>query len=403
MPVTVESNFVSRMTAGYGHAVLRVTHDGGDDAVWSAVDEAIRGLEATYPGLVTLSLRTPFGPYVWFDPLRTKKPQARAISEAFGKALNRPGIDIAVVECPPFGGPLTNYWGLPRRPRAVCARVYPPPAADGRPAPRIPLSWLDAASRWLRDRLSDDADLRANVILHEFPLPVADVPLVLDRCQRWHAFVVTGAPVPIVSSVATWPPRGWSGARIDSYADEVLGARLRGAGIYGGALRRVPHLKLAGGGPGSSDDELLDLFHSMRELVRGLAGEVAYAFVSVEPTFAALTAMETPTEWSTLGGARADYLLEQACDRRVFDAFPYQVIGPGHVERLGRVPSGAMPTTNGRFELAVGDPSEWLFTSQTDSAASPREDVSSRRRRPDLPSSGRRLLSECLVTNGESP
>jgi hypothetical protein len=50
----------------------------------------------------------------------------------------------------------------------------------------------------------------------------------------------------------------------------------------------------------------------------------------------------------------------QACDELVFDAYPFQVLGPGHARHLGGLPRGAAPLPADRFELDIGRLEDWL-------------------------------------------
>lgn len=82
----------------------------------------------------------------------------------------------------------------------------------------------------------------------------------------------------------------------------------------------MSHLVVAGGGPEASDEELLAIVERFKDMARNLAGEVGYAFVSVEPKFSAFVASTQPTGCGERSGD-----LELLCDEVVFDAFPYQI------------------------------------------------------------------------------
>jgi hypothetical protein len=68
-------------------------------------------------------------------------------------------------------------------------------------------------------------------------------------------------------------------------------------------------------------------------------------------------------------------------DELVLDAFWYQVLGPGHLRRLGRRPPGAAPLPSGRVELTLGEARTWLAADDATRA---------------LQAAGRVTLASCL-------
>jgi hypothetical protein len=88
---------------------------------------------------------------------------------------------------------------------------------------------------------------------------------------------------------------------------------------------------------------------------------------------------------STAGGPRP--AVEQLCDILVPDALWYQILSAGHLEPLGGPPPGSVDLPDGRVELAIGEPEQWLPG------------------HPDLPAvqaQARELLAACLVTADEA-
>jgi len=173
--------------------------------------------------------------------------------------------------------------------------------------------------------------------LVEFSLPAGDVAAVLEQ-QRRHrrsALVVAARSRP----EGVIEPRdgvGWFG-------DTEAGWPVRALAICSGPAQS--HLALGAGGPGSVG-RLPLLFEGLRNLARRLAGDLAYGFVDLSPTF--------------LRFAGASHPLEPFCDEAVFDGFPYQALGPGHLARLGGPPPGACPLSGGRVELSAGDLAAWI-------------------------------------------
>ncbi len=110
-----------------------------------------------------------------------------------------------------------------------------------------------------------------------------------------------------------------------------------------------------------------------------------------------------------LGGARAASPVDELCESIAFDAFPYQILGQGHLERLGAVPSGADVLPDGKVELRIGEPTEWLLDpwvlqrrGRGEPPPTPWQALGERRRNPEVQAEGRRLLAPCLVTQAEA-
>jgi hypothetical protein len=63
------------------------------------------------------------------------------------------------------------------------------------------------------------------------------------------------------------------------------------------------------------------------------------------------------------------------------DAYPWQDLGPGHLQRLGSPPPNSTPLGADRHELSIGDITDWNEPAQ----------------RAELISQGRTLLRPCRV------
>ena len=81
--------------------------------------------------------------------------------------------------------------------------------------------------------------------------------------------------------------------------------------------------------------------------------------------------------WFSQGGEHAE-ILEPLYDEFVPDGYHWQILGPGHVRRLGRVPAGAANLPDDRIELTLGEPVDWLNETRA---------------------AGRGLLAPCLFTD----
>ena len=195
----------------------------------------------------------------------------------------------------------------------------------------LPSAWLDEAVAWCIDGAAGDACLWADIGGIYFPLAACELSDFLRRCRRSSVLSVT------------------------VYAGED--GRLRA--VNGRFLGIVPSLSLAAGGGSRGEAELLGLFDDLKQIARRLAPELAHAFVAIQPTF--LFAPHDYTSSYYEEGGAAPNLVEKLCSEYVFDAFPYQVLGPGHLRRLGDLPAGIRSLDGGRAELGIGDPASWLL------------------------------------------
>src|SRR4029079_10954544 len=117
--------------------------------------------------------------------------------------------------------------------------------------------------------------------------------------------------------------RAWCDAVNGELAD-----RLRIASLTFG---RLPHLALAAGGPGVDGGGLIARFRLLQEIARELAADVAYGCIDFEAAFDGLALGLSPVRWHAQGGAPPNVVARELLDDRVPDAYPYQVLGPGHV------------------------------------------------------------------------
>jgi hypothetical protein len=237
------------------------------------------------------------------------------------------GVETGTVEIIEPAGPLD---ALDHTPDAVVLRVFPTPAgADG----VLPARWLDLAAEWA---LGDSAP------------------------SELVALRLLGAPFTVTASDAPATLHAAGGAR--TWCDLVHGNlrdRVRSASITFG---HAPHMALAAGGPGCDIPALLARFELLCELARDLQEGVAYACVDLEPTFEHIGAGLSAGGWRAHDGASPNALVGQVGDVAVPDAFPYQVLGPGHRARRAQLglPSLGQPLEGGRTELELGDPVDWL-------------------------------------------
>ncbi|MDQ3641413.1 MAG: hypothetical protein M3450_08115 [Actinomycetota bacterium] len=120
--------------------------------------------------------------------------------------------------------------------------------------------------------------------------------------------------------------------------------------------RTAAELILARGG---EDADIGALADELRGLVDRLAPELAHAYVSVEPTFASVVTYSQLSDESVFcddGTYRPRFMVSEACDEVVLDAYHHQVLGPGHLARLGGPPAGSRTLAAGRVSITLGSP-----------------------------------------------
>lgn len=263
----------------------------------------------------------------------------------------------------------------------VPVRAEPPQVASARPgvllyllpepgSPGLPAAWRDAAAEWLSQATSS---VYVDKDFFSFRLGVPAAQQVASQALSWVRLV--GAD------------RNWA---------------LRGANIK--PPPGTPFVALGIGGAGAAAD-VVRAAEQLIEIGRPLAREAAYAFVAIDPALVALTDPEwgqehfgPPVPTSDAPGAvrraRGDHYaardnwgpptprrhplmptsqdIPQAPTHGAFefpqalvvDAFPWQVIGPRHVARMGGLPHGARPISQDRWEFTIGNLSDWADPAQ---------------------------------------
>jgi hypothetical protein len=104
------------------------------------------------------------------------------------------------------------------------------------------------------------------------------------------------------------------------------------------------------------------LAEELRDLVEHLAPELASAYVSIEATFASVVThgqLSDESVFSDDGSYRPRFMVNEACDEVVLDVYHHQVLGPGHLARLGEPPAGSKALGAGGVSLTLGSPSDW--------------------------------------------
>lgn len=140
---------------------------------------------------------------------------------------------------------------------------------------------------------------------------------------------------------------------------------------------RSQHVVLATGGPGLLRRDYAEATAELRAIALTLVDALEYAFIAVDPNLRDLIYYNRYPErsqrtWTmsrdTLVGASFE-AIDDLCDDYVLDAFPWQLLGPGHTARLSRpgFPPSPQPVfrlhpvAGDRTELTIGEFTEWTY------------------------------------------
>jgi hypothetical protein len=334
-----------------GRFLVLVRGAASPDAALAGLDAARADLLELGPAVLSPVVLSPDGPLLRVGSLDIGEDALQTVPDVLSAALARSGVDDADVDLLEGSGPLD---ALDRVPNAAVLRLFPPPAG---PDGQIPLAWLEIAAEWVLGDATADEPLAVRLLGAPFEVTGRDAAATL------HAAV----------AARTW-------------CDLVHGRldrRIRTASLTFG---HAPHLTLATGGPGCNTKALLARFAVLEEVARDV--QASYACVDLEETFAGIGNGVPGTGWPAHGGAAPNAVAAQVGDVVVPDAFPFQVLGPGHLERVrsrGQDLDGEL-LEDGRLVVVLGDPDDWL----------PRFE-----RRLDAAKRATKALKDLLVTDAE--
>ena len=319
--------------------VVEVTEASDVDAATRALARARADIEAlarTPPTdadgpVVSLPVVGPDGPLIRVARLEVNDDVLSSIPDLVANRLEEAGVTDAVVRAPEPGGALDR---LDSCPNAVVLRLFPPPTAEGG---SLPAGWIDIAGEWVLGDLAPSDVVPLRLLAVEFDVKVADAPAVLHQASTAQAWcdIVNGS----------------------------VEERVRTASITFG---RAPHVALAAGGPLCDSQALVARFDLLCEVAREYADDVGYACLDVETTFDGIGLGLPNTGWRDQGGASPNLVAGRLCDVLVPDAYPYQILGRGHLARLGHPtydeadPPIGETIADGKVELFIGEPIEWL-------------------------------------------
>jgi len=294
----------------------------------------------TYLSPVTPS---PSGPVLYVDGGHTPMALLDTIPDIVVAHLLAAGVTTATVGAPAQDGP-NGRWLLDPWPSSVVLRLYPPPPplklGPGARWAKIPEPWFAEAANWVRG--GGEPALWGITGPVGFPVPPDMAERHLQSCRgAGFAVLIAGEP----------------------------SGRCRAAHCTG-----IIHETMAfgGGGPGTTDDELLDMAGQLITVARRLAPTAAYAHIGFEGRSNALAQRYVPAgrvhpeNRITMNPGAGPDTVGQLCDELALDAFPYQILSPGHVARLGgsldalTQPAAMHVLPEDRIEVTIGELASWL-------------------------------------------
>lgn len=301
--------------------------------VADAVRRTVR--DGLLPPRVSPVAPLPDGPIVRLDDLPTDPLTRRRVTDIVDDLVVDAGFERgAAVLCEVDG-----LADLDDCPRAVVLRLFPRPQGS---AGELPPGWIDLAGEWVFGDQDPETMVRLRVLGVEAEVMAKEAAGILHGCARARAWcdVVTGD----------------------------VTSRVRTASISFGI---APHVAVAAGGPRCDDAGLLARFDLLAEVARDHAApaargrrddRVAYACIDFEDTFGDLGTGLSNAPWADEQGASPNRVVGRLADQRVPEVFPFQVLGPRHVEVLGDASRSLQPIGDDRWELSLGDPDDWLQT-----------------------------------------
>ncbi len=294
-------------------------HDGTrwrpTDREW-ANDHVLAGVER--PSYVAAPVTIPGGQLLVIDYSSTPQRMSRLTPAILMVHLQSAGVQDAQISLAPElseqrYGILGSFTPVARGGiRAPVGRYPSGGFLQVPPAARL----LDVATGWLRGQYAPGMELLDLVIATGVPVTWDNLRPVVERVLRSGGYTTL-----IVSDLATRAAT----AVLGTFADRGI--------------------SLAAAGVGWSPDRVADQMRDLRSRIRGIATEVGWAGV---------------TSHAASRRAPNVYVPKVAQDESEAGPMWYQVLSPAQLERLGGPPPGAEQMPDGRFELTIGEPEQWV-------------------------------------------
>jgi len=289
-------------------------------------------------------------------PRPVTAPQAAPPPAPRRDAQEPPAVPRAVSEAKDRSQPL-EPWRRRLRELSTCVELtlYLRAADAPDSCPPIPSALVGPICDWVAG--GGEGELWVTLGHERFQIAATDAPEVIDYAQRTDEFACVAID-----------PDGLTRHLVRHTFRNSLGLRLRGGLPAGRHLLSGPAAYRAA----------IALADSLKQLAREVAPQTIHAHLHLDPA-GWVDPYDGPWSWYSMGGEDPWNVLDW-CDEFVFDAFHYQVLGPGHLRRLGGLPDGSRSLAGGRAEFEVGEPQQWLPLDQA---------------------AGRQLLAPCLITARE--
>lgn len=335
------------------------------DGGWASA-HGLRPGDTNGPTYVSAVTRMPSGAYLSVDGGSTPLELLATIPDIVARHLADAGVKTAVVSVPTsVAHPLYGEHGH-GVPRAVVLHLFlrlsSPGPEPARPRTEVPFGWLEEAGEWVTLGRSPSDPVVAEIGSAIFPIATAaEVAPSLDRSRS------SGSAV------------------FASDGDGILRAA-KANFMY------QPWLALGYGGPAARDEQLVAAISQFAAIASQLDPPPAYAFASIEDNF---LAMQREAQVWYPPGLSSSERVQKLVDDIVLDGFPFQLLGPRHVERLRQagtlesppVPCELRELTGGRAELWIGQLADWGLDQPT---------------RLDLREAARTVLRPCLMSPEQS-
>ncbi|WBB70803.1 hypothetical protein [Micromonospora sp. WMMD812] len=208
----------------------------------------------------------------------------------------------------------------------------------GSPSARLPLPLLDMALHWWHAERHPTDPVSAAVL-------GVQVPLTAETAGPAAAAVLSTLPTATAVTLL-------AGDGADRLAAATVGSTQHGA---------PPAAALSVVSPRGDPADLTGRMRRLRDLLCAHAATLLWAGVDVEPDSRRVLVpqwSQRPEAGRTPVSRRPG--VEVLADELVPDAMWFQVLSAGHLDRLGGLPPGATPLPEGRAELTVGQPEQWL-------------------------------------------
>lgn len=333
MAIRVAPGTLRRMQDLRDQCLLRIAEAAEPEAARATLarldDIAVQGASEGH-GVTFVSevMDTPDGPMVEIDAKRLTDSELRQILDALVDAAGELGLTSGTLEVP-TAGRLPEDLGQVRL--AVVGSVLPPPdRATMRPPEALPGAWSEVAIRWLRQAAFEP--LIVQVAAVEAEISWSSLERYLYTSLRGEGF----------------------GFRVS------CGSVTTGLRTVVGKSQVHTRLAFMATGLSWSADQLGSEADDIRDHVRLCASEAAYAYVTPvsRVVYFGMGEYDVPGPPSAYPGGRSRHL-EDLSDVIALDAFWYQLLGPGHLERTGPIPD-AVRFANGKAELTLGQFDDWV-------------------------------------------